>query len=69
MYQTTDQGESFPLQTYSKYSEEELRNEIQSRHTTYKAIAWCGCYVSSIVSVQTHSVSSFSFLATINCMI
>lgn len=28
MYQTIDQGESFPLQTYSQYSEEELRNEI-----------------------------------------
>ena len=59
---------AFPLQTYSQYSEEELRNEIQSHHTTYNAIAWCGCYVSFIVSVRTHSVSSFSFLATINCM-
>jgi len=68
MYQTTDQGESFPLQTYSQYSEEELRNEIQSHHTTYNAIAWWGCYVFSIVSVRTHSVSSFSFVATINCM-
>ena len=51
MYQTTDQGVSFPLQTYSEYIEEELRSEIQSNHITYNAIAWCGCYVSPIVSV------------------